>query len=88
MQRNDNDNLECYYENFTPADSIFITLLHHITTIDFNGKYIVNITFTELSKFTINQLDIFKKYKHYLQAVEHYQISQAKMKEQLNQGRK
>lgn len=81
---NDGSTISCVYQNLTEADADFIELLHELTTIDFNGKYIVNITFTELERFTIQRLDIFKKYKQYLLQVEAYQDRKAQMQKQMD----
>lgn len=85
---NNNDAPSCVYQNLTQSDANFIELLHELTTIDFNGKYLVNITFTELERFKIQRLDIFKKYKQYLRQVEAYQDRKAQMQKQMNEVNK
>ena len=81
---NRNDTLVCIYENITKWEGSFIDLLHDITTIDFNGRYVVNITFTELEQFKMLKLDIFRKYKQYLREVEAFQDRKAQLQQLMN----
>lgn len=56
-----------------------------MVALDFNGKYLVNISLSELESFKVKKLDIFRKYKHYLRQIEAQQDKMRQMQEQLNQ---